>query len=134
METSQHYRETTRGITVTVLPSVVTERSRPDELVYVFSYQVTLENESSEIVQLINRHWRVFAGRRQIADVKGEGVVGEQPVLEPGVVFQYSSWTVLDDPSGYMEGIYTFRSERGGFFDVVIPRFDLLYVDVSAVH
>ncbi|MCL4142572.1 UNVERIFIED_CONTAM: hypothetical protein GTU68_005308 [Idotea baltica] len=91
-------------------------------------------NLGSETVELINRHWLVFSDLTQIADVKGEGVAGQQPMLEPGDEFSYSSWTTLIDPCGSMSGTYTFCTEDGVFFDVEVPKFELVYFDSSTLH
>lgn len=128
------YSETTRNIEVTVIPSYIEEQSDPSSGVYSFSYKVVLKNLGSEGVELINRHWVVMSNESQIADVKGEGVVGEQPVLEPGEEYSYTSWTTIVDPVGSMHGSYTFCSENGEFFDVAVPRFELIYLDPHSLH
>ena len=128
------YTQTTDGITVSVKPQYLEDRSDPDRALFAFSYKVTIENQSAETIQLINRHWQVFSNEIQIADVKGEGVVGEQPVLEPGVVYQYSSMSIIEDPAGHMQGSFTFRSETGAFFDAVVPRFELVHIEAGALH
>ena len=128
------YSKTSRDIRVTVIPEFVQSESRVDQGRYVFAYHVTIENLGSETVRLINRHWVVVSSGRQIADVKGEGVVGDQPVLEQGGEYRYSSWTIIADPSGSMHGEYTFLSESGHFFDVEIPQFDLVHEASLVVH
>ena len=85
-------------------------------------------------MQLINRHWKVFSAGIQIADVKGEGVVGKQPVLKPGEEFEYSSWTVIKDSYGEMKGDYTFYTEDGKFIDITVPSFSLIYVNEKNLH
>lgn len=138
METAavqERYSETTRDITVTVSPAYLEERSDPEQGLYSYSYTVWLENAGADTVQLINRHWVVISGGRQIADVKGEGVVGQQPVLQPGDLYEYTSWTAVKDPVGAMYGAFTFYSESGEFFDVPVPKFNLIYIDENAaVH
>lgn len=131
---SPRYSATTHGVTVTIFPEFVPRESKPEQSIYVFAYHVTIENRSERKVQLINRHWIVISGGSQIADVKGEGVVGLQPVMEKNAGFTYSSWTVVHDSVGAMFGTYTFRSETGEFFDVKIPRFDLIHIDSATVH
>lgn len=128
------YSQSTKDIVVSISPEFVEERSEPGKNVYVFAYTIRLENVSRRTVQLVNRHWKVMSGGAQFADVKGEGVVGEQPILHPGVAYEYTSWTLIKDPMGSMEGTYTFVSDGGEFFDVAIPRFDLLYVDQTMIH
>ncbi|HMO16830.1 MAG TPA: ApaG domain [Oligoflexia bacterium] len=142
-----------RSIVLSVKTQPVESESNTMSGIFAFSYTITilhvpsedvgcymaddvessLENNSGE-VQLINRHWKVFSLNRQIADVKGEGVVGQMPVLRPGDSFEYTSWTVLPDPTGYMEGTFTFRSSKGCFFDVRVPPFIFDYRDRSNVH
>lgn len=128
------YSLVTQDVRVTITPQFLEERSDIDSDVYVFTYEVTIENHGLEAIQLINRHWIVMAGGRQYADVKGDGVVGEQPILETGEGFTYASFTVLNHPVGSMLGTYTCRAESGAFFDVMIPESDLIYVDRTLVH
>ena len=130
----ESYSEVTQDIRVSIVPQFVERESDPQEAVYAYSYHVTLENIGRERVQLINRHWVIVSGGRQIGDVKGEGVVGQQPVIEPGAVYEYTSWTVVRDAVGSMYGIYTFYSESGEFFDVKIPEFHLVYLESDVVH
>lgn len=130
----ESYTAITGDFRVTVQPAFVDERSDISACIYVFLYKVTIENRGQIGASLINRHWKVFSGTSQIADVKGEGVVGEQPVIEPGNSFQYTSWTVIKDPVGSMIGTYTLRAASGSFFDVEVPRFDLIYIDSAAIH
>ena len=128
------YSKTTRDIEITISPEYLAEQSDPAEGVFSYSYTVNMRNGGSDAVQLINRHWIVLSGGVQIADVKGEGVVGEQPVLEPGEDYSYTSWTTVVNPVGSMSGSYTFYSESGEFFDVEVPQFELLYVDQNSVY
>ncbi len=121
------YSQITHNVRVSVVPEVLEEESLPTSSHYVFSYTVTIENLGAEPVQLLERHWLVMSAERQIAEVVGPGVVGVQPVLVPGDKFTYTSGTVIEDPFGSMEGSYTLRSESGKFFQVAIPRFELLY-------
>lgn len=128
------YSLVTHDVRVTITPQFLEERSDIDSDVYVFTYEVTIENHGTETIQLLNRHWIVMAGGQQHADIKGDGVVGEQPILETGEGFTYASFTVVNQPVGSMFGTYTFRSESGAFFDVMIPESDLIYVDPTLVH
>ncbi len=128
------FKKCTNDVEITVSPEYAKDQSDPEEGVFTFSYTVTMRNVSDEAIQLINRHWIVLSDGIQIADVKGEGVVGEQPVLEPGEEFEYTSYTTIVDASGSMYGIYTFYSESGEFFDAEIPRFELMYIDPDAIH
>lgn len=128
------YTSVSQGIRVSVEPIFVEERSDRAARVYVFSYQINIENHGEVTVKLLNRHWKVFSGSTQFSDVKGEGVVGEQPILDPGHSFAYTSWAIIEDPLGHMEGTFTFRSSLGNFFDVAVPRFELIYVDEASIN
>ncbi len=117
------YERTTRGICVRVLPAFLADQSDPDEGRFLWSYTVTIENRGSETVQLVARHWQITdeAGRRQ--EVRGPGVVGAQPVLEPGQSFEYTSGCPLPTASGAMNGRYLMRTASGEAFEVDIPIF-----------
>ena len=119
------YTETTRAIRISVEPFYVADQSEPDKARWVFGYRVRIENEGPETVQLLTRHWKITDGRGRVVEVKGEGVVGEQPLLEPGEAFQYTSGTPLPTPSGIMAGTYQMEAESGERFDVAIPAFSL---------
>lgn len=121
------YTETTRDVRVTVFPQFLEGESSPENRIYAFAYTITIENFSSETVQLLSRHWLINSGGANYTEVRGDGVVGEQPVLEFGDAFQYVSGAVIKDPVGSMHGTYTFRGETGENFEVVIPKFDLIY-------
>lgn len=124
------YSSITNHIRVTVEPEYIPAQSRPKKSVFAFAYTVTIENLGSEAVQLLERHWIIHSGLQQFAEVVGPGVVGEQPILDAGHSFQYTSSAVIEDPTGSMRGTYTFRSEDGKFFDAEIPQFDLYYPEV----
>ena len=119
------YSETTRSIIVTVKPFYLENQSSPGEERYVWAYHVRIENQGKETVQLRRRHWKITDGRGQVQEVRGPGVVGEQPVLGPGESFEYTSGTPLPTPSGIMVGSYQMESESGERFDVAIPAFSL---------
>jgi len=119
------YHEVTRAISVSVDPFYVEEQSEPAENRWVFGYRVVIENQGEATVQLISRHWRITDGFGRLVEVKGEGVVGEQPMLEPGERFEYTSGTPLPTPSGIMTGTYQMVGEDGLWFDVEIPAFSL---------
>ena len=121
------YTEITKGIRVSVRPEHVVESSDPDDDVFTFAYTVRIENNGGETVQLLERHWLILSNGVRIAEVVGPGVVGNQPVLAPGEFHEYSSSAVIQDPIGSMEGSYTFKSDAGKYFEVKIPKFDLLY-------
>lgn len=119
------YEKTTRSITITVQPFYLDEQSSPDEEHYVWAYKVNIENGGDETVQLLNRHWRITDKLGRLQEVKGPGVIGEQPILEPGETFEYTSGTPLPTPSGIMVGSYEMEGSEGERFDVEIPAFSL---------
>lgn len=119
------YTATTRHIRVSVRPDYLDEQSAPDDNHFVWAYHVTIENLGSETVQLIGRRWRIMDARGEVHEVRGAGVVGEQPVLEPGDRYEYTSGTPLATPSGIMSGAYHMENERGEAFEIEIPAFSL---------
>jgi ApaG protein len=119
------YSETTDRVQVSVEPFYVEEQSEPQKERWVFGYRVTIENRGEAPVQLISRHWRITDGRGKLIEVKGDGVVGEQPRLEPGQSFRYTSGTPLATPTGIMVGTYQMIDAEGHWFDVRIPAFSL---------
>lgn len=119
-----YYRET-HGIRVTVRPTFMPDQSRPARGHFVFAYAIRLENVGSKTVQLRSRYWRIHDSIGDDTEVEGEGVVGEQPVIPPGRVYEYQSFCVLRSPAGHMEGKYHFVGPEQETFEVVIPRFIL---------
>ena len=119
------YSEITREIRVTVRPFFLEDQSSPEEMHFVWAYHVRIENQGPQTVQLRNRYWRITDSLGRIQEVRGAGVVGEQPVLRPGEAFEYTSGTPLATPSGIMVGTYQMESENGERFDVNIPAFSL---------
>jgi len=119
------YTATTHGITVTVQPTFLDDQSQPDENRFMWAYRVQIENNSAETVQLVNRHWRITNALGKVEDVRGPGVVGEQPVLQPGGSFEYTSGCPLSTPSGFMVGEYEMITNSGDRFLVDIPAFSL---------
>lgn len=119
------YRAVTRNIAVQVEPFYLEERSEPDENRYVWGYRVTIENNSDEFVQLLSRYWHITDATGRVEEVRGPGVVGDQPQLNPGDSYQYTSGCPLSTPSGIMTGRYTMRNEAGELFDIAIPAFSL---------
>lgn len=119
------YEKTTQDISISVRPFFLEEQSAPDRNHYVWAYRVNILNKGQETVQLINRHWRITDkyGRQQ--EVKGPGVVGEQPVLKPGESYDYTSGCPLETPSGIMVGAYEMTTPDGRRFTVEIPAFSL---------
>jgi len=115
----------TRGIRVDVTSEFLPQHSNSSARRYVFSYTVQISNESGETVQLRSRHWHILHGNGRREEVRGPGVVGEQPVLRPGEGFEYSSGCVLSAPHGTMHGSYEMVGENGLRFEVEIPAFSL---------
>ena len=119
------YTKTTNSISITVNPYYLEDQSEPDEQHFVWAYQITINNLGEESVQLKNRFWKIIDSNGIRQEVKGEGVVGEQPILNPGEKFEYTSGTPLSTPSGFMEGHYEMVTKSGNKFDASIPLFSL---------
>ena len=119
------YSETTKAIKISVEPFYLDEQSEPDDAHFVWAYHVRIENTGNETVQLMTRHWRITDSLGNTQEVRGDGVVGEQPVLISGESFEYTSGTPLGTPSGIMVGTYQMETESGDRFDVDIPAFSL---------
>ena len=119
------YTKTTKNINITVNSYYLEEQSEPDEQQYVWAYQVTINNLSQDTVQLKNRYWKIIDSNGTKQEVRGEGVVGEQPILNPGEKFEYTSGTPLSTPSGFMEGYYEMETKNGNKFEATIPLFSL---------
>ena len=116
---------TTHDIRVEVLSQYSPENSRPQDDEWIFQYTVRITNQSNQTVQLLNRHWIITDGFDQVKEVKGPGVIGEQPVLAPGESFTYSSWCPLKTPVGTMRGTYEMSTPEGNLFDIEIGSFGL---------
>jgi ApaG protein len=101
------------------------ENSTPQQGEWVFQYTVRITNQGEETVQLISRHWMITDAGGELREVKGPGVVGEQPVLAPGESFKYSSWCPLKTPMGMMRGTYQMSRTNGEMFDIEIAPFGL---------
>ena len=112
-------------IVVSVEPSYLTEESDPDEHRYVWSYRIVIANHGRRAVQLMTRSWDITDANGLHRTVTGPGVVGQQPIIEPGEAFEYSSGCPLSTPSGIMSGSYHMVDDRGTAFDVTIPAFSL---------
>jgi ApaG protein len=119
------YSALTRSIRVDVEPIYLEDESAPEQDYYVWAYRVHIENLSAEIVQLHSRYWQITDAKGRVHEVRGVGVVGEQPILHPGDSFDYTSGTPLSTPSGIMVGNYHMLTEGGDQFDVAIPPFPL---------
>lgn len=100
-------------------------QSAPEENRYAFAYTITITNQGERRVQLLSRHWLITDGNNQVQEVQGEGVVGEQPIIEPGESYRYTSGALLDTAVGSMEGSYQMIDETGETFDAPIPTFAL---------
>jgi ApaG protein len=119
------YRAATKGIEVTVTPRFLSERSSPENGYFFWAYTIEIVNHGTKTVQLKTRHWRITDANGRLQEVRGAGVVGEQPVLEPGQSFEYTSGVPLPTPSGFMVGSYGMMTEEGEGFDIDIPAFSL---------
>lgn len=115
----------TQGVRVRVTSRYAPEQSRPDQNRWFFFYTVEIRNEGTETVQLISRHWIIENGDQKIEEVRGPGVVGETPVLQPGTAFEYTSGCPLTTPFGSMRGTYQMVTSDGIRFDATIAPFTL---------
>ena len=126
-------KETTNGITVNVRAQYQLENSMPWLNRYLFSYNIVIENGSDKTVQLISRHWHIINGIGEVKEVVGEGVVGLQPIIEPGYAFQYDSYCLLPTAIGRMYGTYQLVHPDGKIegFDIQIPEFKLEAITIQ---
>jgi ApaG protein len=119
------YRAVTRRIEVTVEPNFLPERSSAERSQYTWSYTIVITNSGEETVQLRTRHWIITDAAGRTQEVRGEGVIGEQPVLAPGERFEYTSFVPLPTASGFMTGSYQMVSKSGERFEIEVPTFSL---------
>lgn len=119
------YERTTRSIKVIVRPQYLESQSRPEEGHYVWAYSIRLENHGKETVTLRTRYWKITDAHGRLQEVRGAGVVGEQPTLKPGDVFEYTSGCPLKTSSGFMVGAYQMQTADGEVFNIDIPAFSL---------
>jgi ApaG protein len=119
------YIAVTRGIAVSVEVTYLEANSSPGNSQYFWAYRVTIENQGRETVQLRSRHWMITNAHGELTEVKGPGVIGKEPFLEPGESFTYTSGALLNTPSGMMGGSYLMESDSGERFDIEIPTFSL---------
>jgi ApaG protein len=119
------YQAVTKDITVTVEPEFLADRSQPDRGQYFWAYTVEIANGGDKAVQLKRRHWIITDGRGSVQEVKGAGVIGEEPIIEPGSSFTYTSGCPLETSDGFMVGRYGMIGEDGEAFEVEIPSFSL---------
>ena len=119
------YTCVTRDIEITVLPEFLPERSDDAEGHYFWSYTVEIANQGTTVIQLTDRHWKITDAHGHLEEVRGPGVVGEQPTLHPGETFRYTSGCPLKTPSGLMVGSFRIVEEGGEIFEAQIPMFSL---------
>ncbi|MEH6627224.1 MAG: Co2+/Mg2+ efflux protein ApaG [Motiliproteus sp.] len=112
-------------ITIAVDTEYLDEQSDPENKRYVFAYTITISNDDAENVQLLSRYWKITDGDQQVQEIEGEGVIGAQPVIEPGKSYRYTSGTVIATEVGSMAGHYTMRLASGEDFQAPIPAFTL---------
>lgn len=122
---------TTNGIRIIVDPEYI-----PGELIatngkYLFSYRIRMVNGGTDVVQLISRHWKIINSEGTVEEVRGDGVVGRQPILNPGQEFRYTSYCPLDTAWGTMEGSFLMRYDNGNTFEAKIERFYLISPDAA---
>lgn len=123
--TQHRFEETTGKIHIAVEPDFLDDQSQPDEGRYLWAYRVTIENRGEVPVQLISRYWRITDARGRVREVRGPGVIGEQPIIAPGGSFQYTSGAPLETACGFMTGKYQMKDAAGKGFEVDIPMFAL---------
>lgn len=126
IDSEENKTQHTEAIRIQVRTSYLKEQSRPEQSRYVYGYTITIFNEGEEPAQLISRHWIIADDKDQIKEVKGAGVVGEQPVIQPGSSYTYSSGVVMESAAGTMTGSYRMQSLSGDTFDASIPTFTLI--------
>jgi ApaG protein len=119
------YRAVTRSIEVQVTPRFLPERSSPENGYFFWAYTIEITNRSGDTVQLKTRHWKITDAHGRLQEVRGAGVVGETPILEPGESFEYTSGVPLPTPSGFMTGTYGMVTAAGDGFEIEIPAFSL---------
>ena len=123
---AEEYTAVTEGVRVSVRSFYLEDQSEPDQSHFVWAYRVRIANEGARPLRLLRRTWLITDARGRVQRVHGAGVVGEQPLLEPGESFEYTSGTPLDTPSGFMVGMYHMvQPDSGEAFDVAIPAFSL---------
>jgi len=119
------FRTESQGIVITVVPKLSSEETQPERSIFVYRYTVRIQNDSSDTVQLLNRHWIIKDSLGNTEEVRGEGVVGNKPILGPGQEFTYSSYCPLKTPIGSMEGHYEMKRPNGSLFRAEIGEFFL---------
>ncbi|MEH6569634.1 MAG: Co2+/Mg2+ efflux protein ApaG [Halioglobus sp.] len=129
MEKTEQIENAAGAVTINVITTYLPSHSNPEDDHYTFAYTITITNGGDLPVQLLNRHWIITDADNQVQEVRGEGVVGEQPVISPGKHFRYTSGTTMETPVGFMEGSYGMAliesGEKLATFDVPITAFSL---------
>lgn len=113
------------GIEISTRTKYLERQSDPATSSYAFSYTISIRNQRDEPVRLLNRHWVITDQNNKVEEVRGKGVVGQQPLLQPGEIFEYSSGTIIDSEIGDMHGSYTMETSEGELFEAPIPLFVL---------
>jgi len=121
-----------KSIEVTVKTTYIREQSAPESSKFVYAYDITISNRGAETAQLVSRYWRITDANNEVQEVKGLGVVGEQPELKPGDSYHYTSGVILKTTTGTMEGHYVMQAEDGIEFEAEIPQFALIHP--SSLH
>lgn len=119
------YTASTLNVEVKVEPFYIEGESQPEDCLFVWGYKVIISNNRKTPVQLRRRYWKITNGLGSSQEVQGEGVIGQQPIIEPGASFEYTSGAPLSTPSGIMFGYYTMEDQENGMFDIHIPAFSL---------
>lgn len=128
------FTETTNNITVNVLPVYIDEQSDPENNRYFWAYRIVIENYSGKTVQLLSRYWHITDANGHVEEVRGEGVVGEQPILADGEEYAYTSGCPLTTSSGIMKGHFTMREEITRHqFEIEVPAFSLDLPDLNPI-
>lgn len=123
---TQHlYTKTSHSVTVSVRSIFLDTHSEPESNQYLWAYHIRIHNRRAEAIQLRSRYWQITDDRGHVIEVRGGGVVGEQPLLRPGEVYEYTSGTPLGAPSGIMVGSYRMETEKGELLEVAVPAFPL---------
>ena len=120
------YSKTTKKINITVNPYFLEDQSEPEDQHYVWAYQVTIDNQSNNRVQLKNRYWKIIDSNGSQQEVRGEGVIGEKPIIKSGQIYKYTSFCPLKTEFGSMKGFYTFKNNLGYKLQSFVPEFSLI--------
>ncbi len=125
MASAYPYQAETDGVIVRVRPTFIDAESSPEDDRFLWAYHVEIENRGRRTIQLMTRYWKITDGDGRMQEVRGEGVIGKQPVLRPGASFEYTSGCPLTTPSGMMQGAYQFEDDKGATLEAIIPLFAL---------